>query len=129
MGAFSIAFDITIVGALALPWVLLVIHLFFFSANGSPVRTLLDWANKWVIQTNQAALASIFLFAMAYPLGSVVSRIAQDCFDDPDLRAYIFGVGLRVGVTESSIRSDVYCHNLEQIPGDFLAAKIAQFKA
>jgi len=29
MGAISIAFDITIVGALALPWVLLAFHLFF----------------------------------------------------------------------------------------------------
>jgi hypothetical protein len=29
MGALSIAFDTTIVGALALSWVVLVIHLFF----------------------------------------------------------------------------------------------------
>ena len=42
MGAFSIAFDIIIVGALALPWVLLVIHL-FFSTNVSRVRSLLHW--------------------------------------------------------------------------------------
>jgi hypothetical protein len=29
MGAFAIAFDTIIVGALAVPWVLLVYHLFF----------------------------------------------------------------------------------------------------
>ena len=29
MGALTIAFDTTIVGALALPWVLLIVHLFF----------------------------------------------------------------------------------------------------
>jgi hypothetical protein len=30
MGALTIAFDTTIVGALALPWVVLMVHLFFF---------------------------------------------------------------------------------------------------
>jgi hypothetical protein len=35
MGALTIAFDTTIIGALALPWVVLVIHLFFLSGESS----------------------------------------------------------------------------------------------
>ena len=33
MGALTIAFDITIVGALAPPWVVLVLHLLFFEGE------------------------------------------------------------------------------------------------
>src|SRR6202050_805727 len=105
MGAFSIAFDIIIVGALALPWVLLVIHL-FFSTNVSRVRSLLHW----VVQQKQPAVAGVLLFAMTYALGSVVSRIAQDFFDDDDLHIHALHRLFRVGVTESSIRTNVFCH-------------------
>jgi hypothetical protein len=107
MEALSIAFDIIIVGALALPWVLLVIHL-FFSDNESSLKSLLDW----VKEQDQPALAGVLLFAMAFPLGSAVSRIAQDFFDDDDLHISAFNYLLRVGVTESSILTDVYCHTL-----------------
>jgi hypothetical protein len=117
MGAFSIAFDIIIVGALALPWVLLVIHL-FFSGNVSRVKSLL----QWVVQQNQPAVAGVLLFAMTYALGSVVSRIAQDFFDDDDLHIHVLNHLYRVGVTESSIRTDVYCSTLKRDtapkPGD-----------
>jgi hypothetical protein len=105
MGAFTIAFDIIIVGALALPWVLLAIHL-FFSDNESSLKKILDWVKA----QDQPALAGVLLFAMAYPLGSVVSRIAQDFFDDDDLHFPVFNYLFRVGVTESSIRTDVFCH-------------------
>jgi hypothetical protein len=107
MGTFSIAFDTIIVGALALPWVFLVIHL-FFPQNESRISGLLDWVNK----QNQPAVAGVLLFAMAYPLGSVVSRIAQDCFDDDDLYVEAGHQRLfRVGVTMSGTRilTHVYC--------------------
>ncbi len=105
MGAFTIAFDIIIVGALALSWVLLVVHL-FFSDNESSLKKILDWVKA----QDQPALAGILLFAMAYPLGSAVSRIAQDFLDDDDLHVPVFNYLFRVGVTESSIRTDVFCH-------------------
>ena len=111
MGAFSIAFDIIIVGALALSWVLLVIHL-FFSSNVSRVKSLLHW----VVEQNQPAVAGVLLFAMTYALGSVVSRIAQDFFDDDDLHIHVLNHLYRVGVTESSIRTDVYCGTLKREP-------------
>jgi hypothetical protein len=105
MPALSIAFDIIIVGALALPWVLLIIDI-FFSTNVSRVKSLLHWVN----QQKQPAVAGVLLFAMTYALGSVVSRIAQDFFDDDDLHVHAFHRLFRVGVTESSIRTNVFCN-------------------
>jgi hypothetical protein len=128
MGAFSIAFDTIIVGSLALAWVLLVIHL-FFSDKEPNIAKLLDWVSK----QNQPALAGVLLFAIAYSLGSAVSRIAQDFFDDDDMHFHIGKVLFRVGVTESSIRTDVYCRTLPsetEIPkaADPMAKKRAAFK-
>ncbi len=45
MGALTIAFDTTIVGALALPWVVLVVHLFFFRGE-STIVALLRWMQE-----------------------------------------------------------------------------------
>ena len=104
VAALSIAFDIIIAGALALPWVLLAIEL-FFSANVSRVKSLLHW----VVKQNQPAVAGVLLFAMTFALGSAVSRIAQDFFDDDDLHVHAFHHLFRVGVTESSIRTNVFC--------------------
>ena len=105
MAALSIAFDIIIVGALALPWVLIAIDL-FFSTNVSRVRSLMHW----VVQQKQPAVAGVLLFATTYALGSVVSRIAQDFFDDDDLHIHALHRLFRVGVTESSIRTNVFCN-------------------
>jgi hypothetical protein len=111
MGSFSIAFDTIVVGALALPWIFLVIHLFFPESEGR-FSGLVDWVNK----QNQPAVAGLLLFAMAYPLGSVVSRIAQDCFDDDDLYVEAMGRVFRMGVTmtQTSILTHVYCQEKDQ---------------
>jgi hypothetical protein len=115
MEAFGSAFDIIIVGALALPWVLLVIHL-FFSANESSLEKLIGWVKS----QDQPAVVGVLLFAMAYPMGSAVSRIAQDFFDDDDLHLHIPISGherwIRLPMeTETSIRTDVYCDVQQQI--------------
>ncbi len=104
MGALTIAFDTTIVGALALPWVVLVIHLFFLSGESS-----IEILFRWVRRQNQPAVAGVLLFAMAYTLGSAVSRTAKDFFDDNDLHLEIFGRLFRDGVTEKRILTSVYC--------------------
>ena len=49
MGALTIAFDTTIVGALALPWVALVVHLFFFRGENTIVALL-----RWMQETKSA---------------------------------------------------------------------------
>src|SRR5215469_10252534 len=99
MGALSIAFDTIIVGALALSWVALVIHV-FFSGDKSGIRHLLDW----VEQQKQPAVAGVLIFAVAYLLGSAVSRIAQDFFNDDDLHIQTGHTVFEV-VTEDSIRT------------------------
>lgn len=109
MGALTIAFDITIVGALALPWVYLVIHL-FFSEGENYIKQALDWVNKHEAQVP----AGILLFAMTYTLGSAVSRIAQDFFNDDDLYVHVDGNLLRWPVTEDRIRARVYCDEDEE---------------
>jgi hypothetical protein len=116
MGALSIAFDIIIVGALALPWVLLVVRLFFSDDEHTLEKRLV-----WVKDQQQPALAGVLLFAMTYSLGSAVSRIAQDFFDDDDLYIHASHHLFRVGVTESSIRTNVFCNAFKntEIPTHF----------
>lgn len=131
MEAFASAFDIIIVGALALPWVLLVIHL-FFSTNESALENLIGWVKS----QEQPALVGILLFAMAYPMGSAVSRIAQDFFDDDDLHVHLRISGqerwIRLPMeTETSIRTEVYCELQVQrlAPGTLSAVDVKQSTA
>jgi hypothetical protein len=104
MGALTIAFDTTIVGVLALPWVLIVIHLFFFEGE----ERLGDFL-KWLKDLGQPTVVGVLLFAMTYTLGSAVSRTARDFFNDDDLRVQVGGQLFRVGVTEDRIVASVYC--------------------
>ena len=104
MGALTIAFDITIVGALALPWVALLIHLLFFEGENR-LGGILDW----IKDHEQQAAASVVLFAMTYTLGSAVSRIAKDFFNDDDLYLQVDGQLFRMGMTEDRIIASVYC--------------------
>ena len=135
MEALSLALDITLVGALALPWVMLVFHLFFTDGEGS-IPVLLRWIRK----VNQPAAVAVLLFATAFFLGSVVSRMGQDFFNDEDLHLSERNVGwktenhhlvLRIGPTENRIIASVYCDHPEllqaQTPDPILAAQIQEF--
>jgi hypothetical protein len=127
LGALTIAFDTTIVGALALPWVLLIIHLFFFEGENH-AQDALDWVKKRELQT----IAGVLLFAMAFTLGSAVSRIAQDFFNDDDLR--IPGI-FRMTTTEDRIIARVYCESdenlslLSEASNPVLADKLRAFQS
>jgi hypothetical protein len=130
MGALTIAFDTTVVGALALPWVVLVVHLFFFDGQNR-----IDQALRWIKDQQAQAAAGVLLFAMTYTLGSAVSRIAQDCFNDDDLHLRIFGLSIvRDVVTENRILTRVYCESdsnfllPEEKSNVALSWKIAQFR-
>jgi hypothetical protein len=105
MEALSIAFDTVIVGALALPWVLIVIDLFFLrnqrqieGVPGSMKRELGPAASRAL---SQPAVVSVLLFAVAYLLGSAISRNAKDFFNDDDLPLK--------SLTEDNIRTSTYC--------------------
>jgi hypothetical protein len=125
MEALKLAFDTIIVGALALPWIILMIDLFLrpkgsekesiwfvlwsFLAKfqGQADKAILDQADKAVSdQADKAvlAVAGVFLFAAAYLVGAAVTRVSGDFFNDDDL--WILGARLP---TEDNIRTDVYC--------------------
>lgn len=104
MGALTIAFDTIIVGVLALPWVVLLIHLFCFEGENR-VGNVLDWVKK----QEQPAAVGVLLFAMTYTLGSATSRVAQDFFNDGDLRLQIGWLLFHESVTEDRILTRVYC--------------------
>lgn len=110
MGALTIAFDTMIVGALALPWILLVIQLFLFHGENR-FGILLDWIRSQRLETFSALLpvAAVVLFAVAYTLGSGVSRVAKDLFDDDDLHLRVAGHLLRNSVSERRILTRLYC--------------------
>jgi hypothetical protein len=101
MGALTNRFDTIIVGALALPWVYLIIHLFFFEGENR-LQAVLDWIDD----NNLQAIAGILLFAMTYTMGSAIERVAQDFFNDDDL--HIPGV-FRMTITEDRIIASVVC--------------------
>lgn len=104
MSALSIAFDITIVGALALPWALLIVHLFYFEGEDK-LKTLVDWIEN----PQQAAAAGVMVFALTYTMGSVVSRLAYDVANDDDLSLVIGHRILRVGANQNRIVAKGYC--------------------
>jgi hypothetical protein len=129
MGALTIAFDTTIVGALALSWVLIVVHLFFFEGE----ERLGDFL-KWLKEQGQPTVVGVLLFAMTYTLGSAVSRTARDFFNDDDLRVQVGGQLFRVGVTEDRIVASVYCsvRDNDLLPADkenpVIAERLTIFK-
>jgi len=111
MGALTIAFDTTIVGALALPWIILVIHLFFFEGE-TRLGDIVNWARHELGEFGESRIqvvVGVLLFAMAYTLGSAVSRIAQDFFNDDDLYFQSRIGTVRWGTTEDRIIASVYC--------------------
>lgn len=95
MDAIKIAFETILVGAMALPWLFLVLLLFFPEAEGE-LRSLI-----LVEGGIQYAIVSVLAIAMGYTLGAAAARLAQDFFDDDDL-----GLSLP---TEDTIRASVYC--------------------
>lgn len=129
MGALTIAFDTILVGALALPWVVLLIHLFCFEGENR-VGSFLNWLKK----QEQPAAVGVLLFAIAYTMGSAVTRIAQDFFNDDDLRLQLGRRMLHESVTEDRILTRVYCssydnHLLLAGGNPTLAEKMKEFQA
>lgn len=151
MGAITIAFDTIIAGALALPWLLLVVHLFF--PNGEQHVADLP---KRIKEINQPAAMAVVLFAVTYLIGSAVSRTAQDFSNDDDLHLSITDLGwhpgeghasgckagsdpgsrhllLRFGMTQNRIFASVYCEKQSFQPprraSAVLAAKIEDFRS
>ncbi len=97
MDALKIALETLLVGALALPWLLLGLHLFFPEAKA--------WRRRLPTSKDgiEYAVAAVLAVALAYTVGAAVLRLAQDFYNDDDL-------GLPFP-PEDSIRASVYCDN------------------
>ena len=99
MEALKFAFNTLIIGALALPWMALLMRMYFppatdrKSGHGALVSALPDHARDPVL--------SIVILALGYFLGVAITRTSDDFFGDEDLWSL---------PTEPSIREDVYYH-------------------
>lgn len=103
MYALKLAFELVIVGALALPWLALAIDVF------SRFRLADVW--KFIKSEKDSvhpAVGGILLFALAYFLGAAISRVSEDFFNDDDLD---------VRITEDHIRAAVFCSSGESLLG------------
>jgi len=100
MEAVKFAFDTLLVGALALPWLSLLVQMHFPPANHGADRysALVSALPK---QTREIAV-SVVVLSLGYFLGAAIWRISDDFFLDPDV--------LWRMPTEGSIREDVYVH-------------------
>jgi succinate dehydrogenase hydrophobic anchor subunit len=112
MEAIKFAFDTLLVGALALPWLSVLMQMHFPPANQEDDRysALVSALPK---HTREVAM-SVMVLSLGYFLGAAVWRISDDFFRDPDV--------LRHMPTEVSIREDVYVHEYCDIPSNTAAA-------
>jgi hypothetical protein len=94
LDALKFAFEIMVVAALALPWLALLNRMFPFNP-ASGLR--LDFS--FVPKGAQDAVTVTFIVALGYLLGSAVSRISRNFFDDQHVR---------IIPTEHKIRNEVY---------------------
>jgi hypothetical protein len=100
MDSLKFAFDTVIIGALALPWLWLFMRIFFQrSSNGEdpkfPMLSALSDSTRQMV-------SGVLILALGYFLGSAVSRISSDFFDDAEI--------LQGMPTRNSIRQGVYLH-------------------
>ncbi len=103
MDAFKFAFETTIVGLLAVPWLALVINIFLqpFQVNRSEEGRLLS-------KLLEPAALSILVLVLAYVLGSAVSPLATQLLDDPAMP----------GIKIRQIRADLYLQYLDWLKVD-----------
>lgn len=99
MDALRLAFDTLIVGALALPWVAIIVRIFFPGFTSSKPEETIRLLSV-VPEHTRDAVASVLLIAMGYFAGSAVTRMADDFFDDDEI-PYL--------PVEHTIRNHVYC--------------------
>jgi hypothetical protein len=100
MDALKLAFDTLGVGALALPWLWLFMRIFF--QRGTSEQDLTFPLMSALSDTTRQTVAAVLILALGYFLGSAVSRISSDFFDDNDILGRM--------PTQTSIRQGVYLH-------------------
>lgn len=81
MDALKFAFEILVVGALALPWIMVLVWMFPDPASGKQ-RDILKFFQPFSPVGARPAVTAVALVAIGYLLGSAVSRISRDFFND-----------------------------------------------
>jgi hypothetical protein len=100
MDALKFAFEILIVGALALPWLAVLIRIFSSdAASGKPINSLQMFLSV-VPEHAQQAVAVAVIVATGYLLGSAVTRVSRNFFNEDKLWGHL--------PTEDEIRDAVY---------------------
>jgi hypothetical protein len=107
MEALKFAFDTLIIGALALPWLAVLVRMFFLPAIDGKEDGHWPLVSALPEHAREAVL-SVVILALGYFLGAAVSRISDDFLGDSDLWSL---------PTEPSIRVDVYYHEYCDIQG------------
>jgi len=100
MDALKFAFEILIVGALALPWLAMLILM--FAPAGTESERDVDSLNvslSVIPVDSRAAVGVVLIVAVGYLLGSAVSRISKNLLNDELWRSF---------PTEDKIRAQVY---------------------
>lgn len=101
MDWLKFAFDTLIVGTLALPWLWLFMRIFFQRGDGRQDDLKFPLMSA-VSDSTKQTIAGVLVVALGYFLGSAVSRISSDFFDDDEI---LLGMPNR-----QSIRHGVYLH-------------------
>ena len=100
MDALKFAFNTLVIGALALPWLAVLMRMYFLQAEDRKADGHLALVSLLPEHARDAVL-SVVILALGYFLGAAISRVSDDFFGDNDLWSF---------PTEPSIRKDVYFH-------------------
>jgi hypothetical protein len=81
MEDIKLAFETVIVGLLAIPWLLILVHLVFYLIAR---RSILTKAREFVTDSHQSfALVGPLIIGLAYCVGTILFPIADEYFNDP----------------------------------------------
>jgi hypothetical protein len=99
MDALKFAFEILIVGALALPWLAVLIQMFSRAHASTHPAAALDSFLSVVPRQGRGAVGMVVLTAVGYLVGSAISRTSRNFFNDELLKPL---------PTEDQVRENVY---------------------
>lgn len=108
MDVFKLAFETTIVGLLALPWLVLLVRIFVPELHLSKARG--GTSLSFVSEKLDGMVLTILVIAAVYFLGSAISPLATQFLDDEDLPARLYKI--------SDIRVNAclkYSHDLSKL--------------
>src|SRR5258708_39939932 len=112
MEALKFAFNTLVIGALALPWLAVLLRMYLLPDEKPDGPLALVSA---LPERTRDAVLGVAILAVGYFLGAAISRISDDCFGDADLWSM---------PTEPSIREDVYYHEYCDLKGVVAASKL-----